>query len=59
LQENYENLELVHTKTGYTAYDWMIRGDLKVFYMLVGQQAGYTKYPCFMCEWESRARSQH
>jgi hypothetical protein len=27
--------------------------------MLLGQQAGYTKYPCFMCEWDSRARSQH
>jgi hypothetical protein len=22
--------------------------------MLVGQQAGYTKYPCFMCEWDSK-----
>jgi hypothetical protein len=27
--------------------------------MLLGQQAGYIKYPCFMCEWDSRARSQH
>jgi hypothetical protein len=27
--------------------------------MLLGQQAGYTKYPCFMCEWDSRATSQH
>jgi hypothetical protein len=27
--------------------------------MLLGQQAGYTKYTCFMCEWDSRARSQH
>jgi hypothetical protein len=23
------------------------------------QQAGYTKHPCFMCEWDRRARSQH
>jgi hypothetical protein len=30
-----------------------------VLCMLLGQQAGYTKYPCFMCEWDSRARSQH
>jgi hypothetical protein len=36
----------------------MICGDLKVLCMLVGQQSGYTKYPCFMCEWDSRARSQ-
>jgi hypothetical protein len=26
--------------------------------MLLDQQAGYTKYPCFMCEWDGRARSQ-
>jgi hypothetical protein len=59
LQESYENLELVLTKIGYTAHDWMICGDLKVLCMLLGQQAGYTKYPCFMCEWNSRARCQH
>jgi hypothetical protein len=59
LKESYENLELVLTKIGYTAHDWMICGDLNELCMLRGQQAGYTKYPCFMCEWDSRARSQH
>jgi hypothetical protein len=44
---------------GYTAHDCMICGDLKVICMLLGQQAGYTKYPCFMCEWDNRSRSQH
>jgi hypothetical protein len=59
LTESYENLDLVVTKIGYTTHDWMICGDPKVLCMLLGQQAGYTKYPCFMCEWDSRARSQH
>jgi hypothetical protein len=59
LKESYENLELVLTKIGYTADDWMICGDLKVLCILLGQQAGYTKYPCFMCEWGIRARSQN
>jgi hypothetical protein len=59
LKESYENLELVLTKIGYTAHDWMIFGDMKVLCMLLGQQAGYTKYLCFMCEWDSRARNQH
>jgi hypothetical protein len=54
-----EILELVITKIGYIAQDWMICGDLKVLVMLAGQQAGYTKYPCFMCERDSRARIQH
>jgi hypothetical protein len=59
LKERYENLEPVLTKIGYTAHDWIIYGDMKVLGMLLGQQVGYTKYPCFMCEWDSRARSQH
>jgi hypothetical protein len=58
LKENYENLELVHTKIGYTTRDWMISGD-PVLCILLGQQPRYSKYPSFMCEWDSRTRSQH
>ena len=27
--------------------------------MILGQQSGFTKYPCFLCEWDSRNRAQH
>jgi hypothetical protein len=56
---SYENLELVLTLIAYTAHDWKIGGDLMVLCMLLDQQTGYTKYPCFMCEWNSTTRSQH
>jgi hypothetical protein len=59
LKENNENVELVLTKIEYTAHDWMICGYLEEMSIFLGQQASYTKYPCFMCEWNSRARSQH
>jgi hypothetical protein len=59
LSTPYENLELVLTKIRYTAHDWMICGDLNVLCILLVQQASCTKYPCFMREWDSRARSQH
>ena len=26
---------------------------------LLGQQSGYTKYPCFLCMWDSRAKNEH
>ena len=26
---------------------------------LLGQQGGYTKYPCFLCYWDSRAAAEH
>jgi hypothetical protein len=42
-KESYQNFELVLTKIGHTASEWMICGDLNVLCMLLGQQAGYTK----------------
>lgn len=27
--------------------------------MLLGQQSGYIKYPCFLCKWDSCDRKQH
>lgn len=26
---------------------------------MLGQQSGFTKYPCCLCEWDSRAREKH
>lgn len=40
-------------------HEWTVCGDLKVLCMLLGQQAGYTKMPCFLCKWHSRARDLH
>ena len=59
LKETYENLELLLEKIKYREHNWMLCGDLKVLCMLLGQQSGYTKYPCFICEWDSRARDKH
>ena len=28
---------------------------LQIITILLGMQAGYTKYPCFLCLWDSRA----
>ena len=27
--------------------------------MFQGQQSGYTKFPCFLCEWDSRDKANH
>ena len=34
----------------------MICGDLKIVIILLGQQSGFTKNPCFLCLWDSRDR---
>jgi hypothetical protein len=59
LKETYENLEILPNKMKYKEHGWLICGDLKVLCMLLGQQPGCTNFPCFLCEWDNRARSQH
>ena len=41
----------------YDKFKWQICGNLKVIGL--GLQQGFTKYCCFICELDSRARSLH
>lgn len=59
LKETYNNLKLMLDKIEYGKHSWTACGDFKVLTILLGQQSGFTKYPCFLCEWDSRARSEH
>jgi len=43
----------------YSSHKWSICADLKVVALLLRLQTGYTNYCCFLCEWDSRARSKH
>jgi len=43
----------------YIMYDTYICADLKVIALLLGLQLGYTKFPCFLCEWDSRDKAYH
>ena len=52
-------MELLLEAIKYSEYQWSLCGDLKVIGLLMGMQAGFTKYCCFLCLWDSRAVSQH
>jgi len=41
----------------YDTYKWNTCVDLKVTALLLGLQLGYTKFPCFPCEWDSREKA--
>jgi len=58
LKETYENLVRLIDVLKYNEHQWKICGDLKIISMILGQQAGYTKYPCFLCKWDS-AHEKH
>lgn len=59
LKETYETMSLLLEKIRYRDYNWNICGDLKVITILMGMQTGYTKYCCFICEWDRRDRKHH
>lgn len=59
LKEKYEAVKYVLDKIQYEQHQWIICVDLKMVNFLLGQQSGFTKYPCFICMWDSRDRAQH
>ncbi len=59
MKETYENLKKILEKINYDHHQWSVCADLKVVAILTGLQTGYTKFCCFLCEWDSRAKDQH
>lgn len=59
MQENYNNMQVLLEKIDYKSHQWQICGDLKIISMLLGQQSGFTKYPCYLCLWDSKDRQKH
>lgn len=59
MKETYENMKLLLNRIHYDHYLWNVCADLKVVAILAGLQGGYTKFCCFLCEWDSRARASH
>ncbi|CAH2105649.1 unnamed protein product [Euphydryas editha] len=58
-KETYDTMAKLIELIKYKCHNWYICGDLKVISMLLGLQGGYTKYCCFLCLWDSRAKQDH
>ena len=59
MKESYEAMKLLLGKIKYDVFNWKWGGDLKVVALLLGMKLGYTKYCCFVCEWNSRDKKTH
>ena len=59
MKESYESMKLLLGKIKYDEFKWKVCGDLQVVALLLGMQLGYTKYCCFLCEWDSWDKKNH
>lgn len=59
MKETHNSMDRLLSALNYQEHKWLICGDLKVVGLILGLQGGYTKYPCFLCLWDSRADDQH
>src|SRR5688572_20609964 len=59
MKETYKSMGSILQKIKYNDHCWILCGDLKVISILLGQQSGYTIFPCFLCLSGSRAKAEH
>ena len=59
LKEQQDDIRTVMDLLKYHQHGWIICVDLKMVGFLLGQQKGYTNFPCFLCMWDSRDRENH
>ena len=59
MKENYENVKMLLSALWYDQYNWEVIGDFKMVAFLVELQQGFTKFPCYLCLWDSRNTNFH
>ncbi|XP_063219615.1 uncharacterized protein LOC134529442 [Bacillus rossius redtenbacheri] len=58
VREEYNDVKSMISLLNYHDHNWIICVDLKMVNFLLGQQKGFTKYPCYLCMWDSRAQEK-
>lgn len=59
MKEDYSNVKTLLDLLNYKMYLWEVIGDFKMVGFLMGLQGGFTKFPCYLCLWDSRNTSAH
>jgi len=59
IKESDDSMKPLLQYIKYDTYKFNICADLKVIALFLGLQLGYTKFPFFLCEWDSRDKAHH
>jgi hypothetical protein len=58
-REDYNSIKSLLDALKYNDYGWEVIGDFKMLAFLMGLQGGFTKFPCYLCLWDSRDTKAH
>ena len=59
MKEEYSSIKALLDALKYDDYGWEVIGDFKMVAYLMGLQGGFTKFPCYLCLWDSRDSKAH
>ncbi|KAH9389446.1 hypothetical protein TYRP_023320 [Tyrophagus putrescentiae] len=59
IPESYETVQKTLELLEYDNHQWQVQGDFKMLNILSGMKSGASKYPCVLCNWDSRAYDLH
>ncbi|XP_073532727.1 uncharacterized protein [Phyllobates terribilis] len=59
LKEDYTSVMMLLSALKYDDYGWEVIGDFRMVSFLMGLQGGFTKFPCFLCLWDSCDTKAH
>jgi hypothetical protein len=59
MKEEYNNVKILLDALHYHEHLWEVIGDFKMVCFFMGLQGGFTKFPCYLCLWDSRDRNSH
>ncbi|XP_076351321.1 uncharacterized protein LOC143247336 [Tachypleus tridentatus] len=59
LKEEYNSVKTLLEALKYDEYGWEVIGDFKMVAFLMGLQGGFTKFPCYLCLWDSNDTAMH
>ena len=59
LKEDYNSVKTLLAALKFDEYGWDVIGDFKMVSFLMGLQGGWTKFPCYLCLWDSRDKKAH
>ncbi|XP_076369508.1 uncharacterized protein LOC143256316 isoform X1 [Tachypleus tridentatus] len=54
LKEEYNSVRTLLEVLKYDEYGWEVIGNFKIVAILMGLQGGFTKFPCYLCLWDSK-----